>query len=119
MWPPSSPSMHAVLSQNSTRPSRRRRRRLRLELQLDRLEDRQLLSGQGSGLVVPTASFIKQDVTTPGTWIGTYGSQGYDVIGNVASLPSYAEAPKRPESSSVHSGRTVTFRGTKPSFAVL
>src|SRR5271157_4151560 len=90
MWPPSSPNKHAVLSLNSTRPSHRRRRRLRLDLQLERLEDRQLLSGQGSGLVVPTASFIKQDVTTQGTWIGTYGSQGYDVIGKAASLPSYA-----------------------------
>src|SRR5271157_254812 len=38
----------------------------------------------------PTASFIKQDTTTQGTWIGTYGSQGYDVIGNAASQPSYA-----------------------------
>ncbi len=119
MWPPYSPSKHAVLSLNSTRPSRRRRRRLRPALQLGRLEDRQLLSGQGSGLVVPTASFIKQDVTTPGTWIGIYGSQGYDVIGNAASLPSYAEAPKRPESSSVRTGRTMTFRSTKLSFTVV
>jgi len=82
MWPPSSPNKHAVLSLNSTRPSRLRRRRVRHELQLERLEDRQLLS-------VPTVSFIKQDTTTQGTWIGTYGSQGYDVIGNAASLPSY------------------------------
>ncbi len=91
MWPPSSPSGHAVLGLNSTRPSRRRRRRrLRLELQLERLEDRQLLSGSASSSVVPSVSFIKQDTTTQGNWIGTYGSQGYDVIGNAASLPSYA-----------------------------
>jgi hypothetical protein len=37
-----------------------------------------------------SASFIKQDTTTEGTWIGTYGSQGYDVIGSSASIPSYA-----------------------------
>ena len=90
MWPSSSPSKHAVLSLNSTRPSHRRRRRLRLELQLERLEDRQLLSGSASSSAVATASFIKQDTTTQGNWIGTYGSQGYDVIGNAASLPSYA-----------------------------
>ncbi len=30
------------------------------------------------------------DTTTQGNWIGSYGSQGYDVIGNAASLPSYA-----------------------------
>ncbi len=83
MWPPSSPSNNAVLRLKSTRSSQRRRRRLRLDLQLERLEDRQLLS-------VPTVSFIKADTTTQGNWIGTYGSQGYDVIGNAASLPSYA-----------------------------
>ena len=38
----------------------------------------------------PTVSFIKADTATQGNWIGTYGSQGYDVIGNAASLPSYA-----------------------------
>jgi hypothetical protein len=37
-----------------------------------------------------TATFIAQDKTTQGTWIGTYGSQGYDVIGGASSLPSYA-----------------------------
>src|SRR5208337_1728574 len=37
-----------------------------------------------------TASFIKQDTTTQGNWIGTNAPQGYDVIGNAASLPSYA-----------------------------
>ena len=48
MRPSSSSSKRAVLSQNSTRPSHRRRRRLRFELQLERLEDRQLLSGSTS-----------------------------------------------------------------------
>src|SRR5208337_522421 len=48
MWPFSAPSEHAVLSLNSTRPSNRRRRRPRLELQLERLEDRQLLSASTS-----------------------------------------------------------------------
>ncbi len=38
----------------------------------------------------PTADFIKQDTTTKGTWINTYGVQGYDVINAAASLPSYA-----------------------------
>ena len=35
-------------------------------------------------------SFIGEDTTTEGNWIGTYGTQGYDVIGDAASLPSYA-----------------------------
>jgi hypothetical protein len=46
-----------------------------------------------SGLFVdPTtsATFLKQDTTTEGSWINTYGTQGYEVIGNATSLPSYA-----------------------------
>ena len=30
---------------------------------------------------------VKQDSTTEGSWIGAYGTQGYDIIGNAASLP--------------------------------
>ena len=37
-----------------------------------------------------TASLIGSDTTTEGNWIGTYGVQGYDVLGDAASLPSYA-----------------------------
>ncbi len=39
-----------------------------------------------------TATFLKQDTTTQGTWIHTYGAQGYDVIGSSTSvsIPSYA-----------------------------
>ncbi len=33
---------------------------------------------------------VEQDTTIQGNWIGTYGSQGYNVIGNTASYPSYA-----------------------------
>ena len=37
-----------------------------------------------------SAVFLKQDTTTQGSWIGTYGAQGEDVIGDTAALPSYA-----------------------------
>src|SRR5262249_9264339 len=38
---------------------------------------------------VPTAaSFIRTDTTTQGSWIGTYGSQGYDIVSGPVSLPS-------------------------------
>jgi hypothetical protein len=37
-----------------------------------------------------TASLLKTDATTGGTWIGTYGATGYDVVGNAARLPGYA-----------------------------
>jgi hypothetical protein len=35
-----------------------------------------------------TASFLKQDATTHGSWIGTYGAQGYDIVSGPMSLPS-------------------------------
>ena len=37
-----------------------------------------------------SASFVEQEPTTGGTWVGTYGTQGNDVIGSTASIPSYA-----------------------------
>ncbi len=49
----------------------------------------------------PTATFLKQDATTHGTWINTYGNQGYDVIGSSTSLslPSYATVTPAGQSS--------------------
>jgi Bacterial Ig domain len=34
-----------------------------------------------------SATLIKTDTTTEGTWIGTYGTQGYDIVGRPADLP--------------------------------
>ena len=38
--------------------------------------------------LVATAVFLKKDTTTAGNWIGTYGSQGYDVINSGVNLPA-------------------------------
>ena len=71
MWPPSSPSGHAVLGLNSTRPSQRcRRRRLRLELQLERLEDRQLLSGSASSPVLFHDTFSSNTPSSAWSFVG-------------------------------------------------
>ncbi len=35
-----------------------------------------------------TANFIKSDTTTQGSWAGTYGAQGYDIVSGPTSLPS-------------------------------
>ena len=35
-----------------------------------------------------TASFLEQDTTTQGSWIGTYGAQGYDIVAGPTSLPA-------------------------------
>ena len=50
--------------------------------------------------MTPSASLIKTDTTTEGNWIGTYGSQGYDIIENAVSLPSYATVTPSGQSSS-------------------
>jgi len=38
---------------------------------------------------VVSASFIKEDTTTQGTWKENYGSDGYKIAGDTQSLPSY------------------------------
>ena len=60
---------------------------------------------------VPTVSFIKQDTTTQGTWIKTYGAQGYDVIGNASNLPSYATITATGQSSTTWAASTTDTRG--------
>ena len=35
-----------------------------------------------------TARFASQDASTQGTWIGTYGAQGYDIVSGPVSLPA-------------------------------
>ncbi|MGO9463511.1 MAG: hypothetical protein ACLQVF_05025, partial [Isosphaeraceae bacterium] len=37
-----------------------------------------------------SAALVKRDSTTEGNWIGAYGSQGSNIIGNAATYPSYA-----------------------------
>jgi len=37
-----------------------------------------------------SATLIATDTTTEGNWIGTYGNQGYDVVGSSTSIPAYA-----------------------------
>ena len=37
-----------------------------------------------------SASFVGTDTTTQGNWQGVYGADGYNVVNNTASYPSYA-----------------------------
>ena len=91
MRPSSSPSKRAVLSLNSTRPSHRRRRRLRLELQLERLEERSLLStglvaaynfDAGSGAVLADVSGNGNNGTITGATWTTSGKYGGALVFN-------------------------------------
>ncbi len=40
-------------------------------------------------LVASTATFINTDSTTSGNWISVYGTDGYNVVGDLSSNPSY------------------------------
>ncbi len=40
--------------------------------------------------VPATAAFVAEDTTTEGDWSALYGSEGFNVIGNVAQYPAYA-----------------------------
>ena len=53
-----------------------------------------------------SATFLTKDTTTEGTWIGTYGSQGYEVIANATSLPSYATVTPAGQSNAVWASKT-------------
>ncbi len=66
------------------------------------------IKGTASTTVVPnpTAVFIEQDTTTEGNWLGTYGTQGYDVIGNAAGIPSYATVTPSGETTDVWAATT-------------
>ena len=50
-------------------------------------------SSNDSTIITPVTtsgvSFIKVDTTTAGNWRGAYGTDGYNVIGNINNVPSY------------------------------
>jgi hypothetical protein len=49
-----------------------------------------LFFGSGGGAAGGgAAQFVRSDTTTQGTWRGAYGSDGYNVINNAVSYPSY------------------------------
>ena len=57
---------------------------------------------------VPTgaASFVRADTTTAGTWKSAYGADGFNVIGNSASVPAYVTATPFGNSSYVWASST-------------
>jgi hypothetical protein len=44
----------------------------------------------GSGSQSSKVSFVKEDTTTQGNWMGAYGSNGYEIAGGGALAPSFA-----------------------------
>ena len=56
-------------------------------------------------------TLLKRDTTTQGNWIGTYGSQGYNIIGNAASYPAYATVTPTGQSTYTWAASTTDPRG--------
>ena len=67
--------------------------------------------GDGTSNSGNTASFVGTDPNTQGTWIGTYGSAGYDVIKDAASYPSYVTVTPSGQSSWTWASPTSNARG--------
>jgi hypothetical protein len=44
-----------------------------------------------AGGVAPQATFVRTDTTTKGNWKGTYGEDGYQIVSDSTSYPSYAQ----------------------------
>jgi hypothetical protein len=52
------------------------------------------------------AQFVRRDASTEGNWKGVYGSQGYNIINNAVSYPSYATVSVSGQSSYTWSSST-------------
>ena len=66
----------------------------------------------GNGASAPaSATFRSADTTTQGTWKGVYGADGYNIIGDLASYPSYASVSPSGQSSYTWSASTADVRG--------
>jgi len=68
----------------------------------------------GAGGAPPTtgtAAFVKSDTTTAGTWKGVYGSDGFNVINDTTSYPSYVTATPSGNSNYAWATSTTDLRG--------
>lgn len=62
--------------------------------------------GGGGGGTTATASFVRTDTNTQGSWRGSYGADGYHVVGDSQSLPGYARLNVSEESYHEWAGST-------------
>lgn len=49
-----------------------------------------VLNNRSQAATITSASFVRLDATSQGNWKNVYGVDGYNIIGNAASYPSYA-----------------------------
>ena len=70
-----------------------------------------------SPAIAGAASFLLNDTATEGTWNGTYGSDGYELFGGSANLPSYAQVTISGSQSYAWSNNTSDTRGLQNSYS--
>ena len=64
-----------------------------------------------------SATFLATDTTTQGSWKGVYGADGYNVINNQASYPSYATVTPSGQSASTWAASTSDVRALQKAAA--
>jgi len=64
-----------------------------------------------------TAAFIKTDTTTAGSWKGVYGADGFNVVDNTASYPSYVTVTPSGISDYIWTSSTADLRGLQKASA--
>jgi len=65
----------------------------------------------GSGVTSNTAVFVTTDTTSQGTWKGTYGANGYNVINDTISYPAYVTVTPAGQSNYTWATSTGDVRG--------
>jgi len=71
----------------------------------------------GSPVPTGTAAFVKTDTTTAGTWKGVYGADGFNVVDNTASYPSYVTVTPSGISDYIWASSTADVRGLEKASA--
>jgi hypothetical protein len=66
--------------------------------------------GTASTTTASTAVFVKADNSTEGSWKGVYGADGYDVINDTVSFPSYVSVTPSGDNSYIWAGSTSDVR---------
>jgi hypothetical protein len=70
-----------------------------------------LLFGTGGTTTPPatgTATFLKIDTTTAGSWKGVYGADGYNILNDTISYPAYVSAAPPPSGNSSYTWASST-----------
>jgi RHS repeat-associated protein len=71
--------------------------------------------GGSSGNSSASATFIKSDATTQGSWKGVYGADGYNLAGDGASHPAYAQVSVTGHQSHTWAASTTDVRAVQKS----